>query len=230
MRLRSVLEDFQSMPLSDSAECGHVGGLAEQMNRHDGARLARNDRFLDSRWIQQQRLWIYVYESQAEAAIERHGGAGDEGEVRNNDLATVIKTVMVQDRRQRYSQGICAVREQQAIAAAAIFCPQLRELLCQRLRQSFGAAHEYAAESCAHATMPVPESSIAVRRPRAVTCVADRDAAFFRQCSTQARRRWRQPSDCRAHQWAQPGFGVREQSGSKLFHRVTIGVRITASS
>src|SRR5207253_1151718 len=83
MRLRSVLEDLQSMPFSNCAKCSHVGGLAEQMNRHDGARLARNNRFFDSRWIQQQCLWVYVHESQAEATIQGHGGAGDEGEVGN---------------------------------------------------------------------------------------------------------------------------------------------------
>ena len=164
--LRGVLDDLQSMLCGDGAERGHVRRLSKQMNRHDGAGLAGDDGFLHARRVEQQRSGVDVDERDAKSAIERGGGAGDEREVRHDDLAAVVEAVVIQKRGERNAQRVGAVRHQQAIAAAAIGRPLLRELLRQRLRQSFDAAQEDPAQLRTHAAVPTQEIAVAVGRPR----------------------------------------------------------------
>ena len=188
------------------------------MNRHDGARLSWNDGLLHARRVEQQGSRVDVDECDAKAAIERRRGAGDERKVRYDDLAPVVEAVVIQKRGERDAQRIGAVRHQQAIAAAAIGRPLLREFLRQRLRQTLDAAQEHPAELRARATVPAQEIAIAIGRPRTITGIAHRSAAVLGQRAGETRRRPRQLAQGRSHQRTQPGLRLRKQFGGDRIH------------
>src|ERR1043165_97295 len=73
-----VFQQCQRVTLRNIAQCGHVTRLSEEMHSHDGARLAGNDCFFNSSWIEEVSLRIYVDESDAAAPIQHRAATRDE--------------------------------------------------------------------------------------------------------------------------------------------------------
>src|SRR5437763_16109877 len=130
------------------------------MNRHNGARSTGNDRFLHSRWVEQQGLAIYIDERDPESAIKCSGGASNEGKVRNDNLAAIVEAVMIKKRGEGDAQRVGAVRQQKAVSATTVRCPLPGKFPAHFLRQTFDAAKKKSTKRDADVAVPEKRSVI----------------------------------------------------------------------
>src|SRR5687767_12066357 len=118
------------MTLCDIAERCHVCRLPKEMHGHDCPRLARNNRLFDALWIEGVSVWVDIHQCHATSTIEHRAGAGDERQVRHDDLATIFKSVRCNRRRNSHTEGIRSMRQQQSILSTAELRPLAREFVC----------------------------------------------------------------------------------------------------
>src|SRR5690606_33377866 len=99
----------------DVAQASHVGRLPEQMYGHDSPCAADDDGFLYPCRIEQERGRIYVDERDPDTSIQRGRSAGDEREIRHDDLAAILETVVVENGSQGDTERIGAVSHEEPV-------------------------------------------------------------------------------------------------------------------
>src|SRR5688500_18556527 len=130
------------MTRGNIGERSHVGWLAKQMYRHDRARLAGNNGFLDALRIEQVSLGIDVYQRHAKSSIKSRGGAGNKRQARNKDLATVFHRIVIGCGCDGHAECVSAMRHEQRVPGATVMSPFRTKSIRKWLRQSFNAGQK----------------------------------------------------------------------------------------
>src|SRR5205085_2529350 len=102
----------------------------------------------------------------AEAPVEGRGRACDETEVRNDDLPSIIETIMIKHCRESQAKRVGAVWEQQSVPASAILSPSRSEFLRERLWQTLDTRTEDTPQRRPAAAPPFCEPGILILPPR----------------------------------------------------------------
>src|SRR5882724_3819876 len=98
------------------------------MNRNYRARPPRDDRTLDSSWINQQSFRIDIHQCNANPSIKWSGGTCDEGEIWHDCFAAIVQSVMIERSCERNTQRIRTVSHQNRVFGLTICRPLFREL------------------------------------------------------------------------------------------------------
>jgi hypothetical protein len=136
-RLTGVLDERQAVASRDHLEAGHVCRIAEDVDREDRLRAAR-DRRLGRLRIEVERHWVDVREDRARPLVERGVGRGDEREGARDHLVPLPHP----DRSQRQVQAGCATADGARLRGADLRCEAPLELCEPRPQRKLpGAQH-----------------------------------------------------------------------------------------
>ena len=122
--LRRILDHGNvAAPRGDGADLVHVGGLAVQAHRHDGAG-AIGDRRIEQRRVHVGGVGLDVDEHRLGADQRDDFGGGDESERRGHDFIAGPDA----ERHERDHQRVGAARDRDAVAAVGVGGEALLEL------------------------------------------------------------------------------------------------------